>query len=296
MLNPVFRREIRTALRTWKSLTVITIYILLLVGAAGLFLISSFSSMAWNGFHPRNTVDLYKLLSGFQAGLITLIVPALLSSAISGERERQTLDLMLVTKMSAFSIIVGKLCSSLMVVTLMLVASLPVFGIIMYYGSVSLLTLLTTFLYTFAIAVFSGCIALLFSVIFRKTIVALIMTYFVMGVLSVATLAGVAITCQVINSYATIYYFPQPLAYSILTFNPFLGFLSVLDTQTGSNFVLEMISNLTYRYEFAQTLVNKNIEFPLWIVNLCINFALSLVAIILASRLINPTRKSKKLR
>lgn len=57
-------------------------------------------------------MELYEFVTSMEFILLMFIVPAVTASAISGERERQTLDLMLTTRMSAGQIVTGKLLSS----------------------------------------------------------------------------------------------------------------------------------------------------------------------------------------
>ena len=66
-------------------------------------------------FDPSAMVWLYVVLAAVQMGLVLLTAPAVAAGSISGERERQTLDLLLVTKMSPLSIVlmylvIGFLC------------------------------------------------------------------------------------------------------------------------------------------------------------------------------------------
>ena len=53
-------------------------------------------------------MDLYEFVTSMEFLLLMFIVPAVTASSISGERERQTLDLMLTTRMSAGQIVGGE--------------------------------------------------------------------------------------------------------------------------------------------------------------------------------------------
>src|SRR5438093_9090140 len=70
---------------------------------------------------------LFLFLVIFQVVLLAFITPALTAGAISGERERQTLDLLFVTPIAPFSIIWGKLLASMSFVALLLIISYAVF-------------------------------------------------------------------------------------------------------------------------------------------------------------------------
>lgn len=65
-------------------------------------------------------LDLYTFVSSIEFIMLLFIMPALTASSISGERERQTLELMLTTTMEPRDMVLGKLASSL--VTMLVLA------------------------------------------------------------------------------------------------------------------------------------------------------------------------------
>ena len=71
------------------------------------------------------------------------IVPAVTASSISGERERQTLDLMLTTRMSAGQIVGGKLLSALSTLLLLILSSFPAVAMVFVYGGITCRCFLT---------------------------------------------------------------------------------------------------------------------------------------------------------
>ena len=76
-------------------------------------------------------MDLYEFVTSMEFLLLMFIVPAVTASSISGERERQTLDLMLTTRMSAGQIVGGKLLSALSTLLLLI---LPVSRLLQWYS------------------------------------------------------------------------------------------------------------------------------------------------------------------
>ena len=58
-------------------------------------------------------MDIYEFVTAIEFILLMFIVPAVTAASISGERERQTLDLMLTTQMTAAQIVTGKLMGAL---------------------------------------------------------------------------------------------------------------------------------------------------------------------------------------
>lgn len=292
MINPVFRRETQTLLRTFRTFLAIMIYVGVLAFVAFVF-VSASSNNYYNGFQPQSAIYLYWALGAFQIGLAMLIVPVFAGSSISGERERQTLDLMLVTKMSNISIIIGKLLSSLIVVLLMIVASLPVFAIILYYGGVSLINLLSMTVLTLLMAALSGSIAILFSAWTRKTLVSIVCSGVIIAFMTVGNLIGVAL----INLF---YYNANDRAISIwfnkiaLGINPGIGFFSFMDNQFGSNTIEAFIDQVTNYYYDSYAPGGFLHSIPLWAYTCVFAVIVSVICLILASKCLKTKNKSKK--
>lgn len=290
MLNPVFRREVRTVLRTWKTFIAISVYLLCLGGVAALAFMLMISNSVYSGFNPQQSSAMYMVLSGFQLGLIILIVPALTGGAISSERERQTLDLMLVTKMSTLSIIVGKLVSSLLVVLLLIVASLPVFAILMYYGNVTIINLLAMFGFFMVTACTVGSISILLSTVIKKTVISIVLTYIVLLLLSLGTLVFIYFFNHILASYFFVEKFSYTFCFGVLTANPFMSFLSIVDGQLGMTNVMEFVEGVTFYTNMSKGYPTV----PLWILNVGFNAVLSILFVLIAAVLIKPARRAKK--
>ncbi len=290
MINPVFRRELRTNLRSWRSFAVVSLYVFLLCLFAGLTLLAIYGGAYNYGFNPREAIKMYAVLSGFQVGFIMIIIPSITCSTISGERERQTLDLILVTKMSTFSIIFGKILSSGSMVVLLILSSLPVYGVVMYYGGVNILQLLGMFGFSLATAIMVGCLSIWYSSVFKKTIASLSMTFITLGFLGI----GFYIILQLVNTILVNFNgegFSIWIWYIIFITNPLFGFVSLIDYQLGSSFINDMLYSLSWSHS-----TSNNVEyiFPVWISNLIFNIVISLILILFSAKIINPVRKKWK--
>ena len=113
MINPVLRKEAITTMRSWKTYGALVLFLVISAVGAILYIDLSMFQNRDLSFDPASMVWLYVVLAVVQMGLVLLTAPAVAAGSISGERERQTLDLLLVTKMSPLSIVLGKLASSL---------------------------------------------------------------------------------------------------------------------------------------------------------------------------------------
>ena len=100
---------------------------------AGLCLLISMTLMyvATLGTMFINVEYMSGVLVVFQMGLLVLIAPALSSTLISGEVESKGWQQLQLTPLSAFSIVTGKLLSVVWTLVMLLVASLPCYGLLL---------------------------------------------------------------------------------------------------------------------------------------------------------------------
>ena len=178
--NPIVSKEYRSRMRTWRSPLAMTVYVLLL-GGVGWAIFSSTAATARNSFNGAQAANygqvLFLWLILFQMVLLAFITPALTAGAVSGERERQTIDLLFVTKLPAFSILWGKLLASMSFVILLLLLSVPIFSLVFLFGGIELDQVLIAFLVTAVAALTLGIIGLACSTAFKRTLPATVAAY-----------------------------------------------------------------------------------------------------------------------
>ena len=188
--NPIVAKEYRSRMRTWRSPLAMMVYVVLIAGLG----YAMFSSMArsnsgFAGSVPNYGQTLFKYLVVFQMVLITLVTPALTAGAISSERERQTIDLLFVTRIPPFSIIWGKLLASMSFVVLLLLLSVPIFSLVFLFGGIELDQVLYSFLVTIVAALALGLIGIAFSTWLRRTLAATVASYMAAFLLVFGTVA-----------------------------------------------------------------------------------------------------------
>ena len=108
-------------------------------------------------------------------------MPAITAGSISGERERQTLDLMLSTKMTPIQIVMGKLAASLSTMGLLIVSSFPILALVFVYGGVTMKDMGMLLVCFVAAALFVGSLGVCCSALFRKSTLSTVVAYGVMG-------------------------------------------------------------------------------------------------------------------
>lgn len=171
-------KELRLRMRRERTIWVIIVYVLLM-GLLGWFLIGRFTN--YNGYGTNDLtnmgIELYILLSMVQLFLIVFITPAFTSTAVNGEKERQTYDLLLCSRLSAFSLVSGKLVAGLMNALLLIAASAPLFSLVFFFGGISPGQVLSALVVFVATALVMGAFGLLCSTVFKRPAVSTAITY-----------------------------------------------------------------------------------------------------------------------
>ncbi len=113
-LNPIVKKDVKVQSRSMKICFGVFAYelILALVFFFAMFLIQENSVYSISNIYSELVV-LYPVLAITQFAILGVIVPVRTASAISGERERQTFDIMMTTGMTPFSVITGKVMTAI---------------------------------------------------------------------------------------------------------------------------------------------------------------------------------------
>jgi ABC-2 type transport system permease protein len=190
-INPVMEKEFRLRMRTIRSPISILVYLL----AIGLFALGfayiNMSNQQAGVLNAARSSELFYFLSGAQLVLIAFMTPGLTAGVVSGEREKQTLNMLLTTQQSSGTIILSKLFASLSFMLLTVVATMPLYSIVFLYGGVSPKQVLSVFVFYVFVMLLFGSVGIFFSTILKKTVISVIATYgFVLFVFGFTALAG----------------------------------------------------------------------------------------------------------
>ena len=132
-------------------------------------------------------IYLFPVIAIAQVFIVTLIVPVITASAISGEKERQTFDIMLTTCMSPVSIVLGKVISAVIRILFFVAAGLPIMALSFVVGGLGWSNLFYFILTIILLSVFSGSIGIFCSSVCRKSISAVVLSYVFYFVIYVLT-------------------------------------------------------------------------------------------------------------
>jgi ABC-type transport system involved in multi-copper enzyme maturation permease subunit len=131
------------------------------------------------------------IVIGVETFLAMFMAPSFTAGAISGEKERQTFDLLRTTLLPARWFVTGKLLSALSYVFLLILASLPLQSIAFMLGGVSWVELVISQLLIMVAAITYALFGLFCSSIMKSTLSASVLTFagilfFTMGLPSFA--------------------------------------------------------------------------------------------------------------
>lgn len=138
--NPVAVKELRSRMRGRRTFVYLTCYLAFLVALVGLVYHSIYASRP-AVFGPPSALAGKAILATvvtFQGFVVVFGSMSFTNSAIIGEKERQTYDLLLATALPAEQLVLGKLLSALIYVLLLVFACIPLASIAFILGGVAL--------------------------------------------------------------------------------------------------------------------------------------------------------------
>ena len=198
----VSTKELRGRMRGRRAFAVLTLYLILLAlfswavyefqrSAAAA---SMYGSSSYNGIGVPSVAlsaqigqALFSGLLMIETLLVAVLAPAFTSGAISLEREKQTLDLLIATPLSSLALVIGKLVSALAYVFVLILSSVPLAAIVFLFGGVGPEDLVRAYVLLTAVAIGFGAIGLFISALVRRTQVATVLTYVTVLALTVGS-------------------------------------------------------------------------------------------------------------
>jgi len=189
-------KELRGQMRGWRAFAVLTVYLFLLSCVAIALYFSVYTTYAAGtliGVRAGRT--LFSGIVLLELLLVCFIAPAFTVGAISGERERQTYDLLVITMLRPRSIVVGKLGAALAYIVLLIIAALPLQSLAFILGGVSLAELFIALIGLLVTGLVSASVGLFFSSLVRSTVLSTVLTY---GVVLFATLGLPSIAATIL--------------------------------------------------------------------------------------------------
>jgi ABC-2 type transport system permease protein len=204
--NPVALKELRGRMRGPRAFIVMTMYLVVVGGfTIIIYLAATGSATTSTGEIDGGEVGrlLFSAVVAMELFLVTFITPAFTASAISGEHERQTYDLLRTTLLPEQSLVWGKLFSAIAYIILLLLAAIPLQSIAFLFGGVDIPEVYIAFVVLMATAFFLGTLGVYFSAMSRRTLRANIMTYVTAMAVALITAVLLVLTIGVFDSLTT---------------------------------------------------------------------------------------------
>jgi ABC-type transport system involved in multi-copper enzyme maturation permease subunit len=170
--NPVLMKEVRSRLRARRQSRSGKVAALLVTSAIVLVLYY-FGVRAIVRSSGNGAMDIYGLfVVGIELTLVLFLVPSLAAGAITQEREQQTWNALLLSRLTAGQIVSGKFLAALLPVFIILGLLLPLNLLAAAYAAMPLRVVLLSHGLLYATALFLTALSLFFSWAFRRTYVA----------------------------------------------------------------------------------------------------------------------------
>ncbi|MCB9450545.1 MAG: hypothetical protein H6672_03850 [Anaerolineaceae bacterium] len=216
-LNPVMLKELRGRMRGARAFVVLTVYLGLMSGFTALLYLAYTPASRATGSAAAGEVGrvLFMGIVGIELMLIIFIAPAFTAGAITGERERQTYDLLQTTLLSGPSFVIGKLESALAYVLLLLFAAIPLQSIAFLFGGVTELEIIISFVILTVTGIALGTVGIFFSAVANRTLAASVRTY---TTTLVATFAAPLVITIVVNILTGGFRTASPVIEALLTY------------------------------------------------------------------------------
>ena len=161
MLGAVFEREVLAVPRARGLFVARAVYCGALLGivATCWLVVTGTQAVTTAGDTARFGATLLRILAPLQLSLAMLAAAMTSTVAVTSEKDRRTLELLLISRLSDGQLVLGKLAGSLLRVMLLLLAAVPVFVIASLFGGVTMPQLARLFVVTAAAALAAASVA-----------------------------------------------------------------------------------------------------------------------------------------
>jgi len=288
--NPLIIKDAVSRMRSWRAPVILTIYLGLL-GAFGYasFVTATVLQTSQRAGSAQIGASVFGALAFIQLSLVSLFAPALAAGAISGERERQTFDVLLVSRMTAVGIVWGKLIASVAFMLLLILSALPLFAAVFLFGGIDFEQFIVTQLLTVTTAVAIGAVSLFLSAVFRRTLPSTVVAYGVafagmIGTLVAGLLFTFALMVRGAGASAPGGGDFHPLAFT----NPFYALYVVLNDASGTPMHVGRLFQLLFFVTGQPSAIGPTLE-P-WQATVLIQIVLVVLSVVGAVQLVQARR------
>jgi len=178
--NPITLKELRSRMRGRRAFVILSLYLLatcIIIFFTYLFLVINNTTTSTAGQTAGQTIFFFMI--SIQMFLVVFVAPAFTAGAITGEKERQTFELLRTTLMSPRRFVFGKVISALGYVLLLVVSTIPLISLAFMIGGISWIEIVVSQAMLIAGAFTYSLMGLYFSSRMKTTLAATVTTYIV---------------------------------------------------------------------------------------------------------------------
>jgi ABC-2 type transport system permease protein len=202
--NPLLTKELRGRMRGARAFVVLTIYLLLLSCFTSIiyYAFSTTSGTPAGGLAMANAGKvIFFSVVVVEIFMVSFVTPGFTAGAISGEKERQTYEVLRTTLLPARKLVLGKFSSAMTYMVLLILAAVPLESLAFVLGGVVATELALAVIILFVAAFFFAAVGLFFSSMMRSTLASTILTY-VMALLATVGLPVLVLVFGTMSSAA----------------------------------------------------------------------------------------------
>lgn len=205
-LGPIFTKELRSTARRKRTYVLRFLYLgILLLCLLFFHLATSFEgryrgSVAAQAQHNAELGQIFfAIFSFFSLGMMGLIGPVLTCTAVNSERLHKTLPVLLMTPITSWQILGGKLFSRLLIAFTLLGLSLPALAVVRLLGGVEVEQIAASLSISITTVIFTASVGLFFSTLMNRAYAVVILSYGLCAVLWGILPAVVGMTYAAVN-------------------------------------------------------------------------------------------------
>jgi ABC-type transport system involved in multi-copper enzyme maturation permease subunit len=292
-INPLVERELRSRMRGPRAYITITGFLgVISLVALLLYLSTAGQSGGDANAGPEIGRLLFWVITIVGLVLVALITPVFTAGSIVGERERQTLDLLITSLLSSRQIVLGKLVAALAFIAVLILSIAPIISVSFMIGGVTPGDVIVAFGCLAATGLFYAAIGLFWSSIARTSIAATTLALgtivmILLGVPFVVVIVGLTVSGKVLPEWLG-----HPAAITvwalIIDSHPFVALaLSLEHLAAGGDLWLQPVSGGS---SLAWVKPNVPVTLPSpWLMNLLVSLGGAALLLRASARALRPT-------
>ena len=182
-MNPIFRRELQQFLKSGKIITTM----ICLVSLLSVFLYFLWPRTAVFSMASTESKQVFAVFLICNLAFVLVIVPAFCATSITNEKENNSFIMLYTTLLKPHNILNGKLLSSLTMISILIICTLPVSALCSLSGGINLPVLMKAYVIIFVASLTFGMMSLAVSAMSERSSASLVVSYLLIAMIAGGT-------------------------------------------------------------------------------------------------------------